>query len=1380
MKLLWLFCLIFLNNSVNIDCVEEFVTLWAPQTFYDTKDYNVVLLSNNIDKRTEIALQFRRSYGTMALTSDKVQKVRISNPNKSGSKTKFDLIMTLHRNETGSTGQRHMCMTQTLQEIQAEKKNFYTFIQTDKPIYKPGDDVRFRIIVVDRDLKPYHMNNININVTDSLNRPIKVFDDLGESYLGVFTQNFSLSGNTPLGIWKIRAVIDKMEQWESFKLFAVSKYTLPPFAAYIQLKDQHLLTNSILKLSFYAKYSFEDFVRGNAQLTITCTTNGQVVVSKTFNDIANIHTVKYKAQDDLKAKTRTKLDYLATVVFTDSESGISANKSIKFTVHADNSPKIEPNHPAKFMPGLPFGFKVSVYDWTGKLIESTPERVIIKLECRLQNGEIRTDVFDGVIKRGVAIVNALIPEDTDELTVKIQYLLVEYEKKIEKGAILVGINKISVDYLPKLPNYNDNVTVQIRGDSEIDQLIGIVMSRHGNIESHQVHCSYRVHCKFNFTVKKDMMPQAKVVVYHINNKVSISQGEVNITTAELSRNTLDIDMPESAQTKKSINVTITTQPYSTVYLLAYDERLTYLFQGNDVKKDDVVKELADYDGTNKVTVFHVNKTNWHQCTKKELERIQKGRSFVVQHSTDQFSANQDDEIVEDIEDLESSRNPDEDAHPPADDVREDFREVFIFDELEVDHTGVMRKKYITLDSITSWMISSFSMNEESGLAIGPPKKLKVKNQFFTKIVLPYSIRFKEKLRIDVMVYNYVDSQEPLDVTVKMWNGAAKNDEMKEFRFYDTECSTTASTATSMSKTVKVPYDYAKKVSFFIQSGADRTEYAEMLKIRIDANGITSNGHKFVDKILKKLRVEPIGVKVYDIDVKNHILNKSSAPKIDTLKKNVTNGDEYPKFTVEIAGDYMTDDMTKVNLGYEIYPDHCLEQRTSLIKGNVEHFRYLKSKNANPSTTHFSAYYQSTLQQRVRNWNYATSSGYRAYFIEAIASAMEIGALPRNPPIIEKELNLLQIQQTSSGNFNNFGSIPSNRDQYFQTAYILIPFLKFRNYVNKNYDAVINKGFSYLNGITSGSPSDMESYSIAAYAYALHGNHETAKSLLKQTVDHKKEIARTKHCLKKSIDADCNIVHTSYAVIAYLTMNMTREAKPFSAWIMDSYKTNKYYSNTYTYAVAAEAISKFLIAYPLNLITDFTVTLTNEMDFNKVIHVTKDNQKNEIEVLYPDYTLAPSMSIQGSGFCSITKITERTVALTRSSSKFTLSVTTQATSLKNEKIVKVCATYQPKDEDISMETIFNVIYDVELPSGYIYKEIVNLSSKPEIKLAAPRLQNTRVQIFYDGFTRNKNYCVEVAATKYFDVKDVQNAGVMVYDYNQKNNVAIDFYKFTNPC
>lgn len=334
--------------------------------------------------------------------------------------------------------------------------------------------------------------------------------------------------------------------------------------------------------------------------------------------------------------------------------------------------------------------------------------------------------------------------------------------------------------------------------------------------------------------------------------------------------------------------------------------------------------------------------------------------------------------------------------------------------------------------------------------------------------------------------------------------------------------------------------------------------------------------------------------------------------------------------------------------------------------------------------------------------------------------MEIGALPRNIPIIENELNLLKNQQTSNGNFNNFGSIPHSHNTYFQTAYILIPFLKFRGYVNKNYNDVINKGFNYLNGITRSTSTDKEVYTIAAYAYALNGNHNMAKTLLAEAEKHYVQIDKHKKCLRSSqADMTCKIRHTSYAVVAYLTMNMYEQAKALTVWILNTYRPNGWLSNTYDYAVSTEAISKFLIAKDISKTTDFTVTLTNEQTFHKLVHVTQANQKDEVEVVYPDYTLDARMAIKGSGYCSITKILESTVELKTTASKFILTVTPLAASSGTQRTVRICATYQPREDEISLQTLFNVIYDVKIPSGYTYTEIVGMGSKPEIKVSKMR-------------------------------------------------------------
>ena len=73
------------------------------------------------------------------------------------------------------------------------------------------------------------------------------------------------------------------------------------------------------------------------------------------------------------------------------------------------------------------------------------------------------------------------------------------------------------------------------------------------------------------------------------------------------------------------------------------------------------------------------------------------------------------------------------------------------------------------------------------------------------------------------------------------------------------------------------------------------------------------------------------------------------------------------------------------------------------------------------------------------------------------------------------------------------------------------------------------------------------------------------------------------------------------------------------------------------------------------------------------------------------------------------------------------------------------------------------------------------------MAHPRKARSKVQIYYNDFERGKQYCADVKATKNFEVKDVQNAGVMVYDYNDKSKFCFskmslsqgtDFKKISN--
>lgn len=56
-------------------------------------------------------------------------------------------------------------VNETTITLQTKRKS--VFIQTDKAMYKPGDKVQFRVIVVDKNLNPAQINNMDIYITVS-------------------------------------------------------------------------------------------------------------------------------------------------------------------------------------------------------------------------------------------------------------------------------------------------------------------------------------------------------------------------------------------------------------------------------------------------------------------------------------------------------------------------------------------------------------------------------------------------------------------------------------------------------------------------------------------------------------------------------------------------------------------------------------------------------------------------------------------------------------------------------------------------------------------------------------------------------------------------------------------------------------------------------------------------------------------------------------------------------------------------------------------------------------------------------------------------------------------------------------------------------------
>ncbi|XP_070506231.1 CD109 antigen-like [Chironomus tepperi] len=777
--------LIFFAFFVFVDIPDvqsEFVTLWTPKFVQEDAAYRLSVLPTGLSQETDIGVQFRSSNASFTMVDGKVGAVEYGSIQRNfGNITSFDLTMTLLRNVTTSSGIEQRCSTKQI-DVQTKTGNFYNFIQTDKPIYKPGDVVQFRILTVDKNLYPFHRNSINVTVTDPSGRPIYNFVNQKDKYFGVFDDNFTLSTSTSLGDWMITVIVDKKEHLAVSKIFAVQKYILPLFAPYIDLPELHVLKDADLMYSVYAKYSFGEFVKGTAEVTIRRKIDKHVYSTEIFRNVYEPKVV-VKNLRSIGVQTNTQVELEAYVVFTEPSSGMHFNKTVAFHAHSDEQNILKVSHTDRFIPGFPFTLKVMINNWKNEQIMGHFEKIELIYSYKLANGSYGDTVFLGILRNGVYKHEFEVPMDYTALSVDVKFPnSPPYRKVIQKGQVSVGINVLNVRHTPTNPALYDIVKIYVSHDEPLNDIVYSIVTRYGNSLTKQVKCNMKKMCIFEIEVDDKMMPQSTILVYDVRNQQTIYQGQDEIKTENLGINFLTVDLSTAkAKTKEEVEFKFSTKSKSKIYMLAFDKRLTFLRDGNDIVKEDVITTVANYDGENKILIDDM--TSWTVCTPEEVTRVRSGMTYVInQGGTDTYYPTEKDDDMSPTQNGLPATN-----FPKTTDglLREYFPETWIFETIEVGSKSKIDKSFITPDSMTTWLISAFSVNSDYGLALSPRQDLIVMNEFFVEMNLPYSIRYTEVLKLEILVFNYIDTKETITVDLKLNN---LNDGM-EFQFveYNAQC-----------------------------------------------------------------------------------------------------------------------------------------------------------------------------------------------------------------------------------------------------------------------------------------------------------------------------------------------------------------------------------------------------------------------------------------------------------------------------------------------------------------------------------------------------------------------------------------------------------------
>ena len=145
--------------------------------------------------------------------------------------------------------------------IRVEPPPALLFLETDKPIYRPGQQIRIRALRLDDNLKPMP-GPVTIEIQDA--KGIKVYRQIRDAdEFGIVNASLPLSTEPNLGVWKATAKSGEQSAQVDVR---VERYVLPKYEVRVDLPQEWTLVGDPVAGSVSAEYAFGKPVRGEVAI----------------------------------------------------------------------------------------------------------------------------------------------------------------------------------------------------------------------------------------------------------------------------------------------------------------------------------------------------------------------------------------------------------------------------------------------------------------------------------------------------------------------------------------------------------------------------------------------------------------------------------------------------------------------------------------------------------------------------------------------------------------------------------------------------------------------------------------------------------------------------------------------------------------------------------------------------------------------------------------------------------------------------------------------------------------------------------------------------------------------------------------------------------
>jgi len=785
------------------------------------------------------------------------------------------------------------------------------FLQTDKPIYKPGQTIHIRAIALDSELKPVSAA-IAIEVQDA--KGTKVFrKEVNTDDYGMTSLDVPLSPEPNLGVWKVTGTMGERATELDVR---VEEYVLPKYEVKLQLAKDWFLVDEPIIGEVTSTYSFGKEVAGELVIeasryvgewekyqTLTMPITGEAQF--TLNPVEYVAGVP---------EARGMGNVMLDITVREKATGYEEKNTELLTIAASPlSIQLIPEG-SVFKPGLPFNLLLITETPDNEPLDAKVSLRLVYLNDKLS--EVETETQDVETKEGKALVTLTPPATAVALSIEASSGDAYTYKGLEAGYSPSG-NFVHVEQLTEGQlTVGDVVRFKVNSTSEARNFYYEVVSR-GKV----VFTSYTSSSEIALQLTPQMAPSARILVYQILPTSEVAADYLPFQVEASYPHQVEVEFSEEeVRPGDSLEINFGTEGEAKVGLGVVD-RSVYILAENRLNLQQVFDELESLYMRPQAELHEVSLYQQIETMGAEETFADAGLLVLTNNDVPQGKEYRNkgwfgggDEMAREEDGAPVPAvvpSPDQSQDAPeglaeVQRVRQFFPETWLWTEVVTGSDGTARLDVTAPDTITTWQLQAVALSKEKGLGMAEDE-LRVFQPFFFSVDLPYAVTRGEEFPVRVSIYNYLEDAQTVYVEIvpQPW-----------FDLLD-----------SAAKTVEVAGSDIAGAEFKIRPKA----------LGVQQLTITARSAEVADAVQQTLIVEPEGVRRET--VQNYVL--ASERVLDV-------GTSIPEETVEgsaraylaLTASYLTQTISGLDQLLQM-PFGCGEQNMMLFAPNVYITEYLK-------------------------------------------------------------------------------------------------------------------------------------------------------------------------------------------------------------------------------------------------------------------------------------------------------------------------------------------------------------------------------------------------------------------------------------------------------